>query len=149
MFKSLTILLCLLISMGLNARVLVDPDTAFMWQDVAENRGVILTWNEAKENCEELGLDGFDDWWLPSESEMTTIVDISRPAGRKIKKGFIYYKKNATYWTASTYAWNAPHAWVVDFGNGASYTLLKEERRFVRCVRCSDFKKCIELFYEK
>lgn len=131
------------------ARVLVDDNTAFMWQDVAENRGVILTWNEAKENCEELDHAGFDDWWLPSESEMSTIVDTSRPVGRKIKKGFVYYKKSSTYWTASTYAWNAPHAWVIDFGNGASYTLPKEQRHFVRCVRCSDFKQCIERFYEK
>lgn len=143
------IALALLLSALSYAEVLTDPATAFMWQDVAENRGVILTWNEAKENCEELDLEGFDDWWLPSESEMATIVDVSRPAGRKIKKGFIYYKRNATYWTSGTYAWNAPHAWVVDFGNGSSYTLPKEERRFVRCVRCSEFKKCIELFYEK
>jgi hypothetical protein len=120
-----------------------------MWQDAAENRGVILTWPEAKENCEELDFEGFDDWWLPSESEMATIVDMTRPAGHRIKNGFVYYKSNSVYWTASTYAWNAPHAWVIDFGTGASYTLPKEERRFVRCVRCSDFKKCIELFYNK
>ncbi len=133
----------------LDANVVLDPKTAFMWQDVAENRGVILTWEEAKENCETLYYEGFDDWWLPSESELSTIVDASRPKGRRIKAGFVYYKQNSTYWSASTYAWNAPHAWVVDFGNGVSYTLPKEERRFVRCVRCSDFKKCIELFYEK
>ena len=133
----------------LNARVLIDEKSAFMWQDVAENRGVILTWSEAKEGCENLDEAGYDDWWLPSESEMATIIDPARPNGRKIKKGFVYYKKNSTYWTASTYAWNAPHAWVIDFGTGASYTLLKEERHFVRCVRCSDFKACIKLFYEK
>ena len=138
-----------ILTLLLNARVIIDENTAFMWQDVAENRGVILTWNEAKESCEELDHAGFDDWWLPSESEMSTIVDTSRPTGRKIKKGFIYYKKNSAYWTASTYAWNAPHAWVIDFGNGASYTLPKDERHFVRCVRCSDFKQCIALFYEK
>lgn len=132
-----------------DARVLIDSKTAFMWQDVAENRGVILTWEEAKENCETLYYEGFDDWWLPSESELSTLVDASRPEGRKIKAGFIYYKQNAVYWTSSTYAWNAPHAWVIDFGNGASYSLPKEERHFVRCMRCSDFKKCIELFYEK
>jgi hypothetical protein len=133
----------------LTGQTLVDEKTAFMWQDVVENKSVILTWEEAKENCEALDLEDFDDWWLPSESEMATIVDMSRPAGRRIKKGFVYYKKNGTYWTASTYAWNAPHAWAVDFGSGASYTLPKEQRRFVRCVRCSDFKKCIELFYNR
>jgi len=95
---------CFIALSTLHAKVLLDDKTAFMWQDVAQNRGVIFTWNEAKENCEELDQAGFDDWWLPSESEMATIVDISRPAGRKIKKGFVYYKKNATYWTASTYA---------------------------------------------
>ena len=145
--KTLPVLL--LFCLHLAAGVFTDPDTALMWQDVAENRGVILTWEEAKENCEELDYGGFEDWWLPSESEMATIVDISRPKGRRIKKGFVYYKKDAVYWTSSTYAWNAPHAWVVDFGSGASYTLPKEQRRFVRCVRCSDFKKCIELFYNK
>jgi len=130
-------------------RNLVDTDTFFMWQDSVENKGTLYSWHEAKSYCEALELDGFDDWWLPSESELITIVENSRPAGRKIKKGFIYYKKSGVYWTASTYAWNAPHAWVVDFGNGATYTLPKEAYRSVRCVRCSDFKKCIELFYEK
>jgi len=142
-------LFLLLFSLLLEARILTDEATAFMWQDVAENRGVILTWHEAKENCDTLDYSGFDDWWLPSESEMATIVDNSRPKGRKIKTGFVYYKKNSIYWTGGTYAWNAPHAWVVDFGNGASYTAPKEERHFVRCVRCSDFKRCIALFYER
>ena len=142
-------ILLILFTLIVDARVLVDEKSAFMWQDVAENRGVILTWPEAKENCEALDYAGFDDWWLPSESELATIIDTSRPEGRKIKKGFVYYKKSSAYWSASTYAWNAPHAWAVDFGNGASYTLLKEKRLFVRCVRCSDFKRCIELFYEK
>jgi len=133
----------------LSGRTLVDADTFFMWQDTAENKGVLYTWEDAKEYCEALDLEGFDDWWLPSESELVTIVDASRPEGRKIKKGFIYYRNNGAYWSASTYAWNAPHAWVVDFGSGASYTLPKGEYRFARCVRCSDFKRCIELFYNK
>ena len=139
----------LAVTLSLMGGVLVDRETALMWQDVEQNRGVILTWEEAKENCEDLDLAGFDDWWLPSESEMSSIVDPSRPGGRKIKKGFVYYKTDGVYWTSSTYAWNAPYAWVVDFGTGTTYTLPKEERRFVRCVRCSDFKRCIELFYSK
>ena len=97
-----------------------------MWQDVPENKGVILTWYEAKEYCEELDLGNYDDWWLPSEAELSSILDTSRPTGRMIKKGFIYYK-GREYWTASTYAWNAPHAWVISFGDGSPYALLKEE----------------------
>lgn len=140
-------LVLLAICLPLIGDVFVDQDTALMWQDVAENREVALTWPEAKANCEDLELAGYDDWWLPSENEMSTLIDTNRPQGRKIKKGIIYYKNSGAYWTSSTYAWNAPYAWVVDFGTGATYTLEKEERRFVRCVRCSDFKRCIELFY--
>jgi hypothetical protein len=138
----------LLIAAEGHGEIQIDRTTAFMWQDVPENRGVVLTWDEAKGECELLDLGGYDDWWLPSESELATIVDTSRPIGRKIKKGFTYYK-GAAYWTSSTYAWNAPHAWVIDFSSGSSYTLEKSRRRFVRCVRCSDFKACLQRFYNK
>ena len=136
-----------LLACSLVASTLTDGKTYLMWQDVPENRGVVLTWEEAKMECELLDLGGHDDWWLPSEDELVSIVDNRRPAGRKILKGFVYYKPSA-YWTSSTYAWNAPHAWAVDFKNGSSHTLEKSQRRFVRCVRCSDFKECLQRFYE-
>lgn len=139
--------LCLLLP-ALQAAPYTDAKTALMWQDVPENRGVIHTWYEAKEYCEALDDAGFDDWWLPSEAELFTIVDPSRPRGRRIRSGFVHFK-GAPYWSASTYAWNAPHAWAVDFAAGTSFTLEKEAYRFVRCVRCTDFKRCLELYYDK
>ena len=129
-----------------NALSRIDEKTALMWQDAPENKEVLLTWQEAKEQCDTLDEGGFDDWWLPSESELATLVNLDRPAGRRIMTGFTYYK-GAPYWTSSTYAWNAPHAWVIDFGTGSSYTLEKTQRCFVRCVRCSDFKACLQRFY--
>jgi hypothetical protein len=135
----------LLIPLLLPAEPLTDDKTALMWQDVPENRGVIHTWSEAKEYCELLDYGGFDDWWLPSEAELFTIVDTSRPRGRRIKSGFVNFK-GAPYWSSGTYAWNAPHAWAVDFSTGTSFALEKEQRRFARCVRCSDFKRCLELY---
>jgi len=125
----------------------IDEKTFFMWQDVPENRGTLHTWEAAKEYCEELDDSGFEDWWLPSEPELSSIVDISRPKGRKIQKGFIYFKPRY-YWTSSTYAWNAPHAWAISFKNGTSITVQKDELLHARCVRCSDFKLCLENFYE-
>jgi len=92
----------------------IDTKTYLMWQDVPENKEMTPTWEEAKTECGLLSLAGHADWWLPSEDELATIVDNSRPAGRKIKQGFVYYKPGA-YWTSSTYAWNAPHAWVIAF----------------------------------
>ena len=126
----------------------VDNATAFMWQDIPENRGTLYTWDEAKAYCEELDLENFEDWWLPSEAELVSIVDTSRPEGRMIQKGFIYYKAKG-YWSSSTYSWNAPDAWAISFNNGASYSEDKEKSLHVRCVRCSDFKVCLEKFYSR
>ncbi len=132
----------------MHSDTLTDPVTYLMWQDVPENKGTLYTWNEAKEYCKGLEEGGFDDWWLPSEEELVTIVDTSRLNGRKILKGFIYFKPRY-YWTATTYSWNAPHAWAISFKNGASISIEKEKQLYTRCVRCSDFKLCIERFYEK
>ena len=109
----------------LAAPLFVDNKTALMWQDTAENRGTLYTWDEAKFYCEELTLENYDDWWLPSESELSSILDTSRPKGRMIKKGFIYYKPEP-YWTSTTYSWNAPHAWAISFENGRSASGRKE-----------------------
>ncbi|MEA1918466.1 MAG: DUF1566 domain-containing protein [Campylobacterota bacterium] len=145
--KSMIRLFLLLLHVTLSAATLhIDTETALMWQDVPENRGTLYTWDEAKAYCEELDLENYDDWWLPSEAELVTIVDTSRPKGRMIKKGFIYYK-GKPYWTSSTYSWNAPEAWVISFNNGASYSEDKHQSLHVRCMRCSDFKVCIEKFY--
>ncbi len=130
----------------LSAPLHVDNATAFMWQDVPENKGTLYTWDEAKEYCQELDLGDFEDWWLPSEAELASIVDIKRPQGRRIQNGFIYYKAKP-YWSASTYSWNAPDAWVISFDSGISYSQKKEMSLHVRCVRCSDFKACLEKFY--
>jgi len=130
------------------ADVIIDDKTYFMWQDVPENKGTLHTWSDAKEYCKALELDGFDDWWLPSEEELVTIIDTSRSKGRMIKKGFIYFKPRY-YWTSTTYSWNAPHAWAVSFKNGMSISVEKEKLLHTRCVRCSDFKLCIERFYKK
>jgi len=146
MFYGLMITCSLLFASEENALSLTDEKTALMWQDVPQNREVLLTWQEAKEHCEALEQDGYGDWWLPSESELASIVNLERPTGRKIKTGFTYFK-GASYWTSSTYAWNAPHAWVIDFGTGSSYSLEKTQRCFVRCVRCSDFEACLQRFY--
>jgi len=135
-------------AMSIFGGVLVDENTYLMWQDVPENKGVIHTWKDAKEYCEELDEGGFDDWWLPSESELVSIVDTSRQKGRMIQKGFIYFKPRY-YWTSTTYTWNAPHAWAISFNDGYSISIEKQRQLHARCVRCSDFKRCLEYFYER
>jgi len=147
-FLKMLFIVLVLSMVTVEADIRIDEKTYLMWQDKGENKGTIYTWNEAKEYCEELDDGGFEDWWLPSEQELVSIVDTSRREGRMIQKGFIYFKPRY-YWTSTTYAWNAPHAWAISFKNGFSIAIEKERHLHTRCVRCSDFKLCLEYFYDR
>lgn len=114
--------------------IVIDEQKGLMWQDIPANKELLFTWEEAKEYCEDLRFYGYEDWWLPSEDQIVTLVDMSRKMGRRIKKGFRQFRP-APYWTSTTYAFNAPHAWYVDFYDGFSKSVEKERRLYVRCVR--------------
>ena len=114
--------------------IVVDKIKGYVWQDIPSNKELLFTWEEAKEHCEDLYFHGHDDWWLPSEDQIVTIVDMTRKKGRRIRKAFRFYEA-APYWTSTTYAFNAPHAWYVDFYDGVSRSVEKERKLHVRCMR--------------
>lgn len=121
-------------SLILAQSVVIDEQKGLMWQDIPANKELLFNWEEAKEYCEDLRFYGYEDWWLPSEDQIVTLVDMSRKMGKRIKKGFRQFRP-APYWTSTTYAFNAPHAWYVDFYDGFSKSVEKERRLYVRCVR--------------
>lgn len=105
-----------------------------MWQDIRANKELLFSWEEAKEYCEDLRFHGYEDWWLPEESQLALLIDMKRKKGKRIRKEFRYFKP-APYWTATTYAFNAPHAWYIDFDTGYSRSEIKDKKFFVRCFR--------------
>jgi len=114
--------------------VVVDELKGLMWQDIPSNKELLFTWEEAKEYCEDLRFYGYEDWWLPGEDQLVTIIDMKRPDGKKIRQGFHNFRPSP-YWTSTTYAFNAPHAWYVDFYSGYSFSTRKQKKFYVRCVR--------------
>lgn len=129
------ILLPLLAPLILSAEtIVVDEIKGLMWQDIRANKELLFTWDEAKEYCEYLRFHGYEDWWLPSEDQLVSLVDMSRPEGKRIMKGIRNFRP-AAYWTSTTYAFNAPHAWYVNFYDGFSRSSKKEKKLYVRCVR--------------
>ena len=123
-----------MIGYGLSfANVVVDKKTGLMWQDNTEAKSVKKVWSEAKEYCENLTLEGHDDWFLPTYEQLLTIVDKSRRSPA-INKNF----KN----TASAYYWSSSedksfnvNAWYVGFSFGYSYDGYKTHNNYVRCAR--------------
>ncbi|MGA1869955.1 MAG: DUF1566 domain-containing protein [bacterium] len=54
---------------------ITDNSTGLMWEKVAADD---LTWEEALSYCEQLVLGGFDDWRLPNQHELESLVDYSK-----------------------------------------------------------------------
>lgn len=80
------------------------------------------------------GYCGFKDWRLPSREELRSIVDYGRhtPA---IDTDYFPDTKSSFYWSATSYAASAQHAWAIDFETGHDNHNLRRSGLFVRLVR--------------
>ncbi len=111
-----------------------DDKTGLVWQD---NKDIIHNEMEHKEAiayCQQLKLDGFEDWRLPTLSEMYTIVDMTRdrPA---LKRGF-EVRISDRFWTATSFISNPKkEAWRISMTYGESEPYNKSRSYHVRCVR--------------
>jgi hypothetical protein len=112
-----------------------DNNTGFIWQ----NDGVNSTfnsrsWKKAKEYCQDLSLDGFDDWRLPTIDELETILTKEK-SNKYTKKALVDTTLSSYYWSSTTGAYNSGYAWQVDFSDGSTYGSDKTSNYYVRCVR--------------
>jgi hypothetical protein len=98
-----------------------DLETGLMWQqDTAPGT---YTWSQALFYCENLTLDGHDDWRLPNRNELQSIIDYSRFTP---SIDAVFNAESIYYWTSTTYTPYEhdnvnevlPYAWVVSFDNG-------------------------------
>jgi hypothetical protein len=85
-------------------------------------------WEGAKTACDELVLNGYDDWRLPTKEELEYIYNNVYKLG--LEAGF----SEAYYWSSSER--DDDYAWYFPFGKGkAYYFTLKNYPRQVRAVR--------------
>jgi hypothetical protein len=111
-----------------------DDKTGLIWQDnkeVAENN---LNYDEAKRYCQDLKVDGFTDWRLPTVREAYTIVDLTRnrPA---LKNGF-EIRDDGRYWTSTLFVKNPEkEAWYISMSYGEAEPYNKSRIFHARCVR--------------
>jgi len=111
-----------------------DEKTGLVWQDnqvVSQNE---MTQQEAIVYCQNLKLDGFEDWRLPIVKEFYTIIDLTknRPA---LKNGF-EVRNDERYWTSTPFAKNPDkEAWRISMSYGEAEPYKKSRDYRVRCVR--------------
>jgi len=112
----------------------IDEKTGLIWQDNAEVAQKDLNYDEAVAYCQDLNLDGFNNWRLPTLREVYSIVDLSqnRPA---LKNGF-EIRDDGRYWTSTLFAKNPEkEAWYISMRYGEAEAYKKSRIYHVRCVR--------------
>jgi len=82
--------------------------------------------NRAAQLCNDLTVEGYMDWFLPSKDELNLMYTNLKVAG---VGGFT----DVYYWSSSDY--DASHAWLQDFNDGNQYYNDKDEGHRVRAVR--------------
>jgi len=122
-----------------------DIKTGLMWvknphADLPEKFKGEMTWQDAKEACEELDFVGYDDWRMPTVEELRMLVDYTK-GGKSgepsIDASVFPDTKCSWYWTSTPTAWSAGYAWIVSFSYGGVYDVVKDYSYCVRPVRSS------------
>jgi len=138
-------------------RGLHDADDVFTWYNPNKgvNGGAIGDWNSRYAQCtgyvegrpptycniEELvsrvnrtSLCGFNDWRLPTLTELATLVNFGRSAPA-VDLAYFPNTKDGFYWSHSPDAKLGERAWAVNFQFGYSAPMPRDNGRHVRLVR--------------
>ena len=94
---------------------------------IAKCREVPGNWDTAAQQCDNLALNGFDDWFLPSQSELDQIFG-------NLKRKNIGNFKNELYWS-STETSGGGSAYIQNFNNGKLDYYGKTNIYYVRPIR--------------
>ncbi|MCX6789389.1 MAG: DUF1566 domain-containing protein [Candidatus Gribaldobacteria bacterium] len=105
-----------------------DLYTGLMWPKdgagLAANNGQPLTWFEAKDFCDQLVMNGYDDWRLPNIKELASIIKYQKSPsdGTMIDSYYFQNIASAKYWSSSykhfTWGWDKWFTADLDFNNG-------------------------------
>ncbi len=112
----------------------VDEKSGLVWQDNKDVGQITVNYSEAKNYCESLEVDDYEDWRLPTLKEFYTIVDLTqnRPA---LKNGFDV-RDDGRYWSATLFAKNPNKAaWYIAMSYGEAEAYNMNRVYHVRCVR--------------
>jgi len=111
--------------------IIVDKKTSIVWQDTISIPK--LDWQDAKKYCNNLIIDGYSDWELPTIDQLMTITD-KKKYKPSLKTSFKHFKSDY-YWTSSEYVDADEKVWIVSFLDGGDFYNNKKNLYYVRCVR--------------
>jgi hypothetical protein len=113
--------------------MIMDPRHNLMWQNTQNVENYNFTIAEAY--CENLSLEGFDDWRLPTVEELFTITDHTK-SNPAVNNAFTQIEDD-TYWTSTDDASNISQKLTIVFNKGYNYSEsdVNTKEHKVICVR--------------
>ena len=105
----------------------LKASNGLMWSN---SIGEDLNWEESKQFAKNCRDGGYDDWRLPTVSELQNVFDYDK--GEPRIQGFI----KDFFWSSTELSDNPTYAWVVLLGSGFTCVNTKVTATYdVRCVR--------------
>lgn len=100
-----------------------------------EDHGIVLApnpigwyqWNEASSKCNELKLNGYSDWRLPSKEELEYVY-------KNFFKLEIGNLEKGSYWTNQETS--AEYGWAIYFGSNSDFMFSKEKGSYAKNMNC-------------
>ncbi|CAA6816026.1 MAG: Unknown protein, partial [uncultured Sulfurovum sp.] len=124
-----------------STKIVTDNVTTLMWQD---DNDTTLDWSRADQYCTDSSIGGFNDWRLPSMSELDSLktyypLDPVSSSHDVLIDGIFEVRSSFKYWSSFQYQayQNTDRAWYVDFrmGNQGDGNVNRSGTYRVRCVR--------------
>jgi hypothetical protein len=110
---------------------LIDTFAEMQWQDNRDAKEIEKKWQDAVRYCENLTLDGKNDWRLPNKAELKYAYEI---------KNNFKNISSSYYWSFTTRpSYSYRLAWGINFDYEKMYAISKSYNEFVRCVRGKEF----------
>lgn len=109
-------------SLNDDGNIVTDNATGLMWQQADD--GKTYEWTDALDYCENLTLGGYDDWRLPDNKELQSIVEYSKTEVPAIDTDFFDSTFNESYGGGDfdgDYGWYWTSTTLKDFPENASY----------------------------
>ncbi|EJF07497.1 hypothetical protein ThvES_00003350 [Thiovulum sp. ES] len=108
-----------------------DNYTNLVWTKKSSSNQ--MNWKSAKRYCQNLSIDGYSDFRLPTIEELYYLADRSKrdPA---IDSNFFNLKSD-WHWSQTIIKSNSSNSWSVYFNNGNDYLEFQTYNRFAVCVR--------------
>lgn len=117
---------------GTTAGTVRDNETGLTWQrEVSPSKFMFGDGSF----CDAATTGGFDDWRLPTVTELQTIVDDRRTAPPYIDTTLFPTAADAGLWTSTNFVAASGFGWLVSFGFGSSDGAVVAYMAAVRCVR--------------